>query len=211
MSELAKALVNAQQSAQAVHKDSRNEWHKYAYASAEAIISEARTALSCAGLALLPVSWSVVDGARVRVKYRLVHISGESMDLDTETSVVPEKGRPQDKAEACALTYSLSYLLRGLLLLPRVEDEPDRRDDRPSESKAQDSKPATAQVTPLRRDWEMFTLGILGRLAAAATSTEVTAVAKEVHEAKPPKVHRDRIAQAYQTKVAQLSAEAHGA
>ncbi len=46
--------------------------------------------------------------------------------------VLPEKGRPVDKAEATALTYSLGYVLRGLLKIPRTADadDLDQRDDR---------------------------------------------------------------------------------
>src|SRR5258707_6928030 len=50
--------------------------------------------------------------------------------IESETPIVEDKSRPMDKAVATALTYNLGYTLRGLLLLPRVEDEVDQRDDR---------------------------------------------------------------------------------
>lgn len=138
---LAAALVVAQRAAQAVGKDATNAFHKYKYASSEAIIEEARGALNGAGLTVLTTSWSLVplatteesaQQALVRVTYRILHESGESMDCPTESYVVPEKGRPWDKAHAGALTTSLAYFLRGLLLLPREDEETavDRRDDR---------------------------------------------------------------------------------
>jgi lysozyme len=45
--------------------------------------------------------------------------------------------RPLDKAVATAMTYNLGYFLRGLLLLPRVEEgtDVDQRDDRTHEPK----------------------------------------------------------------------------
>ena len=44
------ALAGAQAIAGSVAKDARNPHHGYSYASAEAVIQEARTALSSAGL-----------------------------------------------------------------------------------------------------------------------------------------------------------------
>jgi hypothetical protein len=132
---LATALIAAQKTAKAVGKDAENTFHHYAYASAEAVIAEARSALSGAGLAVVTASWHAMAspaGESLAVTYLLIHDSGESMSFVTETAVVPEKGRPLDKAQATALTYSLSYFLRGLLLLPRVEEgtDADQRDDR---------------------------------------------------------------------------------
>lgn len=67
----------------------------------------------------------------VGVTYLLAHSSGEWMQLYSETPIIPEKGRPEDKALAGAKTYDLAYLLRALLLIPRVakEGEVDQRDD----------------------------------------------------------------------------------
>lgn len=125
------ALIAAQKAASAVEKGSKNTFHKYAYASAESIICEAREALSECGLAVITTDWLVRD-ERMHVVYLLVHGSGESMEFRTSTAVIPDKGRPLDKAEATALTYNLGYFLRGLLLLPRVEQgtQADERDDR---------------------------------------------------------------------------------
>ena len=142
---LCAALVAAQAAARAVAKDATNTFHRYKYASAEAIIAEAREALSGAGLAFLTTGWQFAaaptgtDGGfasgvvgRVEVSYRLVHMSGETIELASSTPVIPEKGRPADKAEAAALTANLANMLRGLLLLPRDDDQAaiDARDDR---------------------------------------------------------------------------------
>lgn len=135
---LAAALIAAQQAAQGVTKDSKNEFHRYKYASSEAIIEEARAALSSAGLAVLTLGWKPSeDKTTMCVRYRLLALSGELLDFECSTAIVPEKGRPQDKAEATALTYSLGYFLRGLLLLPRVdaEHEVDKRNDTGKEAK----------------------------------------------------------------------------
>jgi len=165
---MAAALVAAQRHAQAVAKASKNSFHGYKYASAEALIEESRAALGEAGLAVMPVNWVVVpvtdlEGvkSKVQVTYMLVHESGASVTATTETSVLPEKGRPQDKAEATALTYNLGYYLRGLLLLPREEESSvDARDDRQfqpasksavkpaSQIASQAPNPPPAQPTP---------------------------------------------------------------
>src|SRR5207247_10285919 len=135
LKELYAALVEAAANAKAVEKDSTNSYHKYKYASAEAIMDEARGALTSAGLHALTVGWEFVPRAveatgpdgearmfggvagRMVVRYRLVHKSGEWLDFELSTPVIPEKGRPEDKAEATALAYNAGYFLRGLLML----------------------------------------------------------------------------------------------
>ena len=141
------ALVAAQAAAEAVEKDSRNAHQGYKYASAEAIIREARAALAAAGLAFYreaasvewepPVVVETRNGPKhqrtgvVRATYVLRH-GDEKIVVESETPAIAESGRPEDKAVATALTYSLGYVLRDLLLLPRVEEgtDVDQRDDR---------------------------------------------------------------------------------
>lgn len=137
--ETAKALAKAVADCHAVDKDGRNTHHGYNYASADAIIQEGRRALAGAGLALLPMEASLNGSERegpdrfelVRT-FVLLHSSGEVTPLRVCWPVVPDKGRPLDKATAIADTLSLSYLLRDLLMMPRVDpsDEMNARDDR---------------------------------------------------------------------------------
>jgi hypothetical protein len=137
------AIVMAQAAAQAVAKGSTNTFHRYKYASAEAVIEEARVALNSAGLAVVTMGWvcqgaqldsnnEELTDARVVVSYRMIHESGETLDMQASTPIIPDKGRPSDKAEMAALTMNLSYFLRGLLLLPREDESSaiDQRDDR---------------------------------------------------------------------------------
>jgi len=191
------ALVAAQRAAKAVDKGSVNSFHRYKYASAEAIIEEAREALSSAGLAVYAAEWHVsrAEGAAhaaVRVVYVVAHESGESLTCETETSVVEEKGRPADKAEATALTYSLGYFLRSLLLLPRVEpgSEVDQRDDGAREvSKAPRFGPPPAAPSPKtvpapppvsQADADALVVDLLGSFANAATLAEVKSTSEKV-------------------------------
>lgn len=160
------ALVQAQKNAKAVAKDSKNDHHKYNYASAESLIEEGRTSLSLAGLALLVTNVELVPGGGVDVEdkdtgevrrrmgaptiqctYVLAHESGESITYRREWLVIEQKGRPLDKAQGGALTTSLGYAIRDVLMLPRDDEyaDMDRRDDR-------DHKPANDSKREERRD-----------------------------------------------------------
>ena len=144
-SELAKALIAAQATIRAVVHDARNEFHKYDYTSSEAIISEGKTALTAAGLALIPLTQELPTAAgenssryEVHRSFLLVHgVSGESLTLTTAWPVHVDKGKTVDKAVASAVTTSLAYLLRDLLLMPRVDkgDDLAAREDRPVKEK----------------------------------------------------------------------------
>lgn len=165
------ALVLAQRAAKSVGKDGKNDWHGYRYATAESMLEEGRAALLSAGLVLMQTWWSVrppaVEGevARLGIRYVLAHESGATWELEREHSVIPEKGRPVDKAEAGALTASFGYTMRGLLALPRIEQgtDIDERDDRkyeppraraaPQRERVERTRPADApkaiDITPL--------------------------------------------------------------
>lgn len=142
---LAGALARAVLAADSVPKTERNDYHRYAYASAESIIAEARTALAEQGLV---ATWSErhLDTERagnleirgrkgatyVRVYAILVGIvrvsyahSDEHLAIPVEWPVCLEAGRGADKAVGAACTSALSYVLRDLLLLPRVAEGED--------------------------------------------------------------------------------------
>jgi len=146
------ALVKAQQSVRPVEKESRNAYHNYRYASSEDVISEARHALSSNGLAFAVTSYRIEfgeHGMMLRAAYLLAHASGESLEVQSETPIIPEKGRPEDKATAAAETYNLAYTLRGLLLIERVDEDvsADARDDRKHEPKKK-TKPVEKEAAP---------------------------------------------------------------
>jgi hypothetical protein len=75
--------------------------------------------------------------------------------MATKWPFAEEKGRPLDKALAGALTSSLGYWLRSLLLVPRDDEEMDKRDDR-------------------AHDPEVLGIARAGRLRAQATKAGVT-------------------------------------
>lgn len=163
--ELAAALVKAQTEARAVEKTAYNQHHKFNYASADAMIAEGRIALATAGLSLVTLGWKFEPGAigdapgRVVVRYMLTHTSGQALSWESSTFVVPGKGRPEDKAEFGAVTENLGYTLRGLLLLPRVEEGANvsGRDDRsyePRQAPAAAPTPADPAVAALVAEYK---------------------------------------------------------
>ena len=133
---MATALLMAQSTMRGVSKDATNSHHRYEYVSAEQMIGAARSALHSAELSLVRTAWHFIDGNDARPSlvlcdYTLLHSSGERMDFaGLPWPVIEQNGRPLDKALAGALTTSLSYFLRDLLLIPKVDgEEVDKRDD----------------------------------------------------------------------------------
>jgi hypothetical protein len=105
------------------------------------------------GLSLVPLSKrlrAVAVGTigyyELELCFLLIHPSGESIPLEITWAVCPDRGRPLDKAMATANTSALAYLLRDLLLMPRVDpqEEMDARDDGAGSAR----EPATPTPTP---------------------------------------------------------------
>lgn len=135
---MATALLMAQaQMRNGVSKDARVDYGKgYDYVSAEQMIGAARAGLHAAELTLVRTGWQYLDGNDARpplvlCDYTLMHSSGEAMQFaGLPWPIIEQNGRPMDKALAGALTTSLAYFLRDLLLIPKVDgEEVDRRDD----------------------------------------------------------------------------------
>lgn len=161
MGNLAAALVRAQAKAQAVGHDKTNTHFGFKYASAEAIITEARRALNAEGLApemtsweirREPVEWTDDEGKQrhdteytARITFSLTHESGESRLFGPlDMPAIPEKGRPLDKALNAALTNAMGYWLRGLLCLPRVGVDSDDVEQRAGDANYTPRRSSTA-------------------------------------------------------------------
>jgi hypothetical protein len=147
--QIAQALVDACRRIKPPEKTAYNAYHKYWYTPAEGLIAAAGGPLADCGLALVPTEQALkeyVKNGEVRYelvrRFLLLHVSGESLPISLVWPVVPERGKPLDKACAIAVTLSVSYLLRDLLLVPRVDQEDDAaaRQDRP--------QPAAARALP---------------------------------------------------------------
>lgn len=132
--ELCAALIEAQKNIKSVHKGSENSFHRYKYASAEDMIAASRDALLSAGLTVVTLSQDVEStdsmGDMLKVVYQLLHSTGACHEIRSSTPVHADKGKPWDKAMATAKTTDLAYFFRNLLMIPRVEEEMDHRDDR---------------------------------------------------------------------------------
>ena len=126
------ALLRARAGLTAVAKKSYNDFHKFSYVSADAMVAACREVLHDAGLVLTRETSIDLERGIVNSRFALMHPeSGQIMTVDFPWVFAAEKGRPIDKALAGALTTSLNYYLRDLLLIPRQdENEMDRRDDR---------------------------------------------------------------------------------
>lgn len=192
------ALSRAVAKAQAVAKDSANDYHRYKYASAEALIEEARVPLAAEGICVLPGAWALSptgreDGyfANVIVTYRVAHKDGGSVDCSASTPAIREKGRPEDKAVATALTYSLGYFLRSLLLLPRVdaEHDVDQRDDReqgrqrPERQAPRQQMQERQAVTPAKADYDVEK--VIGWIRSATDTDALQIIANDIAENAP--------------------------
>lgn len=143
----AAALVAAQGKMKALVKDKASYVAKFV--STERVIQESKEVLSECGLAVVAVGSQMDKGELVdvenkegmivqrpswtlRTTFHVVHESGFYQPMSFDMAVIPEKGKPLDKAVASASTFSWGYFLRGLLMIPRVgsEQEVDERDDR---------------------------------------------------------------------------------
>lgn len=156
--ELDAALLAAQREAKGVQKTSENTFHHYKYAASDDVVIECREILHRYAITVSPLTQLITGDfsnehpyGMLHVEYEVKHaISGQASIRKSETPVVPEKGRPPDKAAAGAKTLDLSYFLRGLLLLPRVDEfaNVDGRDDTgwvPQKEKK--------EIDKERRDW----------------------------------------------------------
>lgn len=157
--ELSKAVATARDHCKMAAKDGWNDYHKFKYSTADGVIETAKEALAFTGVAIIPhkqkMSILMVGNTAIYALDRtwlLCHSSGECVPMVLEGwPVIPEKGRPLDKALAVALTTSLSYLLRDLLQMPRGDEaEMNARDDRPKQQAP--AKPAPAQTTEQRKN-----------------------------------------------------------
>lgn len=146
--EIMAALVQAQRAVAGVEKNARNDFAGYDYVSADGMVRQLRKALLDAGLAFFRSGWHL-EGAKVVSEFVLSHpASGSHKVMKAEMPVFEAKGRPMDKAVLGALTTSLSYVLRDLLLVPRVDElEIDNRpSDEPIRTPAAPAAPAAPSL-----------------------------------------------------------------
>lgn len=197
---IAASLLAAQRAAKAVPKAATNSHQGYKYADAESIIDEGRTALNGAGLSMLVTDVKVdtsTSPPKIVSRILLAHESGDSYSYDREWFIIEQKGRPLDKGEGGALTSSLAYAIRDVLLLPRDDDAAamDRRDD-----SAHDPDAGAVDAT---------VLAIESMLLSATTEDQVNAARAMANDmrARMNKDHGARIVEALRVAKKNMSAQ----
>ena len=138
--ELWLALTKAQALSMGVMKNARNDYAGYDYVSADGMVGQLRQALLSNGLMFTRIGWSLGDGLVIS-RFMLVHAAtGQHIEWTSSMPVIETKGRPSDKAVLGAVTTALSYTLRDLLLVARVDEL--EVDNRPNDDMMETPKPA---------------------------------------------------------------------
>ena len=174
---LAKALADAQKRCKAAVKDAYNKHHDFWYASAESIITEAKLALAETGLSPLLHSPRLKTSTAGNFAYYemvrrvgLAHESGEFVYLDDlNWPLELHKGLTLATAFAIAITTSLSYFLRDLLLMPRIalaenQDAGGEADDPSERSVVLISAPDQQAIEDLVKDMAIQLVAFAERL-----------------------------------------------
>ena len=150
-SELAAALAAAQGAAASCAPDKYNEYLKYAYPSAQALLRAGKDPLCEHGLALIPIRSARIIAERddradicLRV-WELAHVSGETRELVTEMPI-KAGGRNADEAAnyKCALTDSLKTLFRDILQIPYFDAAEDHEHEHGAPSAQKRRQPRAA-------------------------------------------------------------------
>lgn len=165
--ELWGALSRAQSAVGSVGRDGTNTQRGYRYATTEAMIRGSRQHLAAHGLAFVH-DWAtslpeVAAGdigkqhvaARVLVRWTLAHEGGGMVSGEAPMDAIGSPARPPDKAVAAAVTYGLGFVLRGLLLLDRADEDehaPDRRQE-PEEDRLWLAYEAKRAAVAQARQW----------------------------------------------------------
>tara|TARA_R100001086_G_scaffold53381_1_gene23848 strand:- start:18681 stop:19409 length:729 start_codon:yes stop_codon:yes gene_type:complete len=158
---LVAALHAAQWQAKRIDKDSKNTFSNYDYTSAESMMQMWTEISGEHGLALFPLELNIRytpgDPPTLQTTWLLSHLGGEDRTLTMEWPVVTGKGKPLDKAIASARTSSLGYLIRDLLIAPRVNPTDDM--DHTKWSQGEDKKrsynrPKRTQEDNIREFWQ---------------------------------------------------------
>jgi hypothetical protein len=131
----------------------------------------------------------------LRRKYLLTHSSGASLQMEQDWAIVPESGRPMDKAVAGAVTASLGYFVRDLLLLPRVDEADDLDAPRRDEVRRETRQEARPEPRPEPRKEEPAKEVHKEEPRKEAPAKEVPAKEEPKSKAKPANLQEAIIAE----------------
>ena len=190
-STMAEALAKAQAMADRIAKDSTNDFARYDYTSAESMMDMWTQIAGPLGLSLYPASLAI-DGDILRACWVIEHAaSGDARDIRADWPIVTGKGKPLDKALASARTSSLGYLIRDILIAPRVHPTDDM--DHPRWSKPEEKPaPKKAAPAPVKKaapragQWSKPYQDALLACDGMPTPDEVTAICADVGKGAHP-------------------------
>ena len=180
LGELALAVAAVMSEAGWVPKDRTNDFHRYSYTSDAALTAALRPAMAAQGLALLPVGVVPLthDTGRGNKgdttistyvhRFKLVHKSGQWMDLE----VLGSGSDSLDKAPYKAATGALKYALRQLFLIS-TGDDPDADGQHHGQHHEQRrNEPARPSHHP---SWEAGRVAFCAALSALGTDYDTVA------------------------------------
>lgn len=130
MKSLAKKILNVMQAVEKIGKDGRNDFHKYNYASDEAIVTKLRGEMIKNGLILTPHQKSCVkegDVTTIEVEYTLRDADSNEFLISSIFGQGQDRG---DKGAYKAATGAEKYWLLKTFLIP-TSDDPEATNGQP--------------------------------------------------------------------------------
>ena len=178
---LAHALARAQASADRIDKDSRNDFARFDYTSAESMMAMWTVIGEAHGLSLYPAALNI-EGDNLRTCWVLEHAaSGTNREIRMDWPIVEAKGKPRDKAVASARTSSLGYLIRDLLVAPRVHPTDDMDHPRwsmPEKAPQSPPKPSKPPAPVNGRPWHAEHAQAILEIPGQPSPDEVEAIVR---------------------------------
>ena len=172
ISEIAAAMVLAQQAMLPLIKDSNNPFFKSKYADLQAVTEACYPALQANGICVMQSAESL-GTLGINIKTRLIHKSGQF--IETECAIPPAGQDPQKYGSA--VTYGRRYGLQAAVGLAAIDDDGESAMNRNAPKTA---TPAPTPATPVKTDdpavvekitsvfWQQTTLAGLNEMMALA-------------------------------------------
>lgn len=178
-------LAAVQMDVTAVPNDAWNDYQKYAYTSAEAILAMARPLFAKHDLAVLPSTRGIKLSGEDKQKTALVKIDLTLIDTQTgysESSPFYGFGQDtSDKAVPKAYTMALKYGLRVLLMIDLPDDAEDGQKQPPRQNAPRPAAPAQPKPAASKPAENGNGKPAGPSLASAAQRNRITELAGKLH------------------------------
>lgn len=144
------AMAQARAAMTPLVKDSENNFHNYRYTSADTMIGSGSRCLAAHGLSLIVQDAALDTESSPNILVAtllLAHSGGGTVRMSHHMAVLPDKGRPHDKALCSARTVLLAYCYRDVLGIERPDSDDDiaGRDDTAYATPKRTSQPINRQ------------------------------------------------------------------